>query len=637
MAHRAFTEERDDTTIVPGLSSLKDQPEFAPALPQDRQASGAISALLSGAELNRKWALYNASEKNHNPAHEIANTLNADEEAAVLHDPAFLRFAIEFVAAHRKALGKASGKDDPALTEMRQGLEGLQAVLEEKADGLDLPARRKLPEEQRQILNIVERQTGQAKQLLMKGIWKLHVDGFKHIGQQFKNTPLWSSTLMAGSMGLLWFIHKNFANAAQSIEPDLADMSFEDLAPLGEETTFVSELDSYDTSVKMCHDHLQVFLPPDAAQKVSGYLVDNFGTSVSQHCVGFYTGIKDAQQNVEWVVDTVINSRITAFIEKPIAALGDNALENTAWMQGFNEQIIPHSDYVKYFNTIENSVVHLPITWMAFMGLVTAGSLSKADWQNLKNETSDFFSRTMRTRPLAYAGMAAAGAAEYINGFHASSVVPILMASLAGYSAHSIHRRLKSKKTGLEFAKAAKIELQDFQANAEAFDPARKGALKSKWKQYTKAGLIGGLTAAGMADAALLYGDMMGYIAQMDNETLKSLASSASHMAGGATAAAMMWGGFAAYNVPEDTVMHGFFGIVGAIFALPVMMVQMAAKMTKKAGHYLSSSFKAAAQAAPAPCAFDPADSTPPEVEPLEPQEFERPIEKQPHANTPIL
>lgn len=513
--------------------------------PLQQHARTTVAGILQSPAMAQLWAQHHNQKYADNPAPDLASEISSLTEQ--LQDrPDLLAFMLELINLERGMIRKPRKQENDEYKELREQLDGLKYHLETIADGITLPSREILPEDQQKILDLMERQTAQKPFRPVHSTLHLMKDMAIHLKEEASTHPgpFLTSTAFCGAF--IAFMNMRLGDMKNNyIDPELAAVSNLTLDSL-DDPDFVPEIDMslLENFQPSCHDHLQAAFGKQAADLIKTTL-DGINL-FPQHCTGLKT--LGAWQGNMWDVYDGWNARMAPFIQDPAEKLGD-LLANAPFHDSFVSAATNTADFVYAANWHENITLHTVITYAAFRTYCKYREMEDDERKKIRQNMLDFARRTPRLYPLTYALSASASACVLAaNGSPSAEMIwPAIIGGIAG---HTIDRyRLKAKTHDL--AKQTTLSVRESltyfadtlditQANKAWESPSNNIALSEKWKAAGKAALI--TTAAVTADAFATGGQVAGSIA------------------GGMSVIVP----FLYYNVPEDTTLHWVFGLLGA-------------------------------------------------------------------------
>lgn len=512
-----------------------------------------VAGILDSPALTAMWARHHVSRRAENPASAVAEQIRLPADEAVPLSPDLLAFMREVVAIERKALGAPKKREEKNTQELRAQLTGLERFLIAQDQKEALPRRDDLPEAQREILAMLERQTGQgagpvrATLHLMKDF---AVDLYREA--RAHPLPFYSSAAFCASM--IAFMNWRMGTAQTSyMPPELAamtELSLDDLSDPG----FVPQVDYslLETFQPSCHDHLVLMVGQNAAD----FLEKTLGAVnlFPQHCIGVKTLALNAQnfQQSLWGIYDGWNARMHPVI-KGLAETAGSVLPDSHFQDAFNRAADTTENFVYSLNWMENMTLHTVITAGAFMAYRRLRSMESEERQALYRGVRDFWHRTTRNYPLGYILAASGSAYAYMaaGGFTPHTLWAGIFAGSAGLLAHKFSQRSQASALVAETTITVRKDLSLFANPSAIVSDARAGdALteeKSRFSGWKKAAIGVGAAAAGV---------------------VTDFAFTGGQMTGAAMGASSVVIPFLYYNVPEDTVLHWVFSILGTGLAL---------------------------------------------------------------------
>lgn len=542
-----------------GRAPMAPEPPFG-----NHDVVGALERVMGSDALQELWQLYKRSESDENPAQQYAQALKDDSETA-LRDPALLSFAIVLSGALADAFPTKKKGLDPDVTALRNGLRGLKAQLWDLSNAFDLDVLplKDLPKKDQQLINIVQRQTGQIRHLLAKDMGKAFVESWRHILKDIRTSPIPAAMLSTVTIGLLLFMNRNLGGTTSYIDPGRATITPDNIPAEGEDIIYDPNARGNDADLAVtCHDHLE-----QATGIPASFSQTYLNGIVPQHCAQYMTLAVDIQDGLNWAYEGY-NLRLALVTEKPVSSAGEQILVDSPFMQGFEDGTHAMANFVYAFNTVENIAIHSILFGGVFAASIRAGHMDKEEFNEAKNAVGDFVHRTLKTRPLAYAGSVGGVSADAIltGGVDPTTVWAFVGGGLAGYSVHKIARQFNRKAKAVDLAKPAKAQLLEFQSSA----PTEIKEPKKKWGPIKKTfAAVSGLTTAGYV--TLVSMNMNGEIYNIQDDSLRMLAESASYGSGFLTGGALVLGAYIVANLPEDTALHGIFSAAALTLAAPIV------------------------------------------------------------------
>ncbi|MBK6895755.1 MAG: hypothetical protein IPH06_04110 [Alphaproteobacteria bacterium] len=520
------------------------------------QQEEAVIGILESETFAHLWSRHYRTRRHENAARSYAAEIREHTAKETPIDPRLLKFMIELVRLEALAVANSTEKQEPDAPALLKNLQQLRLDLEARTQGRPLPTREGLTNEQKKILDMVERQTATKPFRPVSSLLNAVRRTALHIAHDAKDHPIAFSGLLAASLGTLAFMRARLGNSATIyIDPAATTMTNFSLDSMDNPAATL-ETDQAFLNMDFqpsCHDHLSQLMGQNTADFVKQTL--DMAGMFPAHCSKLKTLAEEAQNNLERSYNFV-NSRLEMLIRDPATDIAQRLIPDSPFLSAFNQSAHSTAEFIYALNTVENVVVHTLIFASSVLAAAKLGTMESEEIRALRQDIGDFAYRQVRLNPAALA-LGTAGSATALI-MHGGINPDTLWAGLAGVLVGRIIHNGIRRAHALEFVKASapsslsvsRQEAQDadpilITGDNKAGDPnSGASSRRTWWNNVTK-------PAAGVGTLVIL-------------TTIDSLATGG-QVAGNIMGALGVTIPFLAYNLPEDAALHIIFGIAGGI------------------------------------------------------------------------
>lgn len=537
----------DGSGMAPHMkSSVRAQNDLSSA------ALKAVCEMLESPEMEKLWALHHHSRAEENIPVQIAAEIRenmSDMEAR----PDLQSFIAEFLLAEIKASA------DPAVTGLRSELMALRAALWQPPGTGTYAARRILPDDYRQVIDMIDVQMQQKPfRYFLRDIATEYVE---HIKEGAQKHPYAFTGFLAACAGAGVFMKTSLGPAKTYIDPQFAGIAFDENGIM----TGVSVSADLAGLKFGCHNHISSYIGEEAASIIESTL-GSFGITHCSAIMNLDIKAQNALQTSYNFIKMPFDAVMGIFVKNPLSDFGTEALQNSSFAAAYNAAATSVSEAVYALNTVENIVLHSVLFSAAMIeGYRQSGPGGGHEARETLTAAKDFFYRTLHDRSLSYVFPAVASGAVYMaqGQFDGSVVLAGAGGAVAGHIAHNLKHVWERKTHVTKVTENVRDMLRDFREAAKEkgivetlAEPARKQWLSAKEKM-TWAG------ASLSAYATIVFADVSGYAQALESDLARESILKGSEILGAATATGLIAGFFVPFNIVEDAAQHIIFGVGG--------------------------------------------------------------------------